>query len=644
MADPPRTLVPSAKTVHRVPENISPARIPVNSAEHPRPLLPAAEERGRWRDFVGRALLASDRKRLAKARHVDQEGVSQLSPAHIPLEATEAFRRASSRLQHPVFRSELIRELADSRHVRNLALGARRAPEEVTEIARRVPLDRDGSEISELVGSLPRRSSRLAAHPDSKESRRVRRERERQERREERARKARGAVSCQSTNYSSGDANDVGTDTRQAAHNLRRAIRLPAPGGDGARNPVADEALRLAKAARQRRRERYQLRELAATAAGEARVAKCGNVALDNVSLMRGEDGHAHYAGLLSCGLVWLCPLCSGKITARRAEQLTLLMERHYALGGSALFGTLTVRHSARERLSGQRRFIGRGFSKLLAHRNIKSALQTLGITGHVRVSETTHGANGWHTHIHYTLLSDGELTSAEIAGLELLIAWTWQRINIQAGRAAPYVERQTLELCRTPADAAQYFVKWGLAQELTGWVNKSGAGRSPWDILRDYGATRDESDRKLWREWAKATKGMRFLTWSRGLKARYRIPETSDQQEAAKERPSAPKLLLNRQLWNTLRAFPGSREHLLECIERERVDSALDILCSLPAYLDGSQILSIMDTNVRRLLATDGAVTHDSGVNAWRATMLASPLLSGACIGDDAECEVCSP
>lgn len=59
----------------------------------------------------------------------------------------------------------------------------------------------------------------------------------------------------------------------------------------------------------------------------------------------------AGYAGLATCGSVWVCPCCASKIAARRAEELADVMAAAHRAGGSAFPMTLTMRQDAGQRL-----------------------------------------------------------------------------------------------------------------------------------------------------------------------------------------------------------------------------------------------------------------------------------------------------
>jgi hypothetical protein len=50
----------------------------------------------------------------------------------------------------------------------------------------------------------------------------------------------------------------------------------------------------------------------------------------------------AHYKSLIVCGSVWMCPLCTAKISERRREELERAVSRHIAQNGAVYMATYT--------------------------------------------------------------------------------------------------------------------------------------------------------------------------------------------------------------------------------------------------------------------------------------------------------------
>ena len=111
------------------------------------------------------------------------------------------------------------------------------------------------------------------------------------------------------------------------------------------------EQARNARARRYARRD--QLRKITTL----MRCRDCGVKACDAAGITLGvranPDGSngAAYGGLSSCGSVWCCPQCAAKVATHRASELADAMRAVDEAGGSAFMETLTIRHSARDRL-----------------------------------------------------------------------------------------------------------------------------------------------------------------------------------------------------------------------------------------------------------------------------------------------------
>ena len=122
------------------------------------------------------------------------------------------------------------------------------------------------------------------------------------------------------------------------------------------------------------------------------RLKACGQVSMvdgGEVEVRRG-DGSAAYAGLVTCGSVWMCPVCSSKIARERAEELTRLMEWNTARGGSVALMTLTMRHFRGQRLRELRRALTKAWAHVTASRGWKHARKQAGMDGYVRATEAT--------------------------------------------------------------------------------------------------------------------------------------------------------------------------------------------------------------------------------------------------------------
>ena len=74
------------------------------------------------------------------------------------------------------------------------------------------------------------------------------------------------------------------------------------------------------------------------------------------------EHQVAHYASLIVCGSVWMCPLCAAKISERRREELERAISRHIEQEGTVFMATYTIAITAlMTSLTCYMRFYGRG-------------------------------------------------------------------------------------------------------------------------------------------------------------------------------------------------------------------------------------------------------------------------------------------
>ena len=226
---------------------------------------------------------------------------------------------------------------------------------------------------------------------------------------------------------------------------------------------------------------------------------------------------------------------------AGRAGELQELNGAHDSAGGGLYLATLTLPHNEGDALKPLRRQVSRAWSNVTRGAPWQRWRARLGIVGTVRALEVTHGPNGWHPHLHVALYTAAPLADSERLELQTWLAGAWRRYITERtpeGRTyrAPSAEHGVTV---QPLRSAQYLAKMGLAGELTGSETKDGrtGHRTPWQILRDLtraayskadpADTRD--DRDLWRDFTRAMKGARQLTYSKGLRQRYALPEPAE-------------------------------------------------------------------------------------------------------------------
>lgn len=240
----------------------------------------------------------------------------------------------------------------------------------------------------------------------------------------------------------------------------------------------------------------------------------------------------AGFSGLVTCGSVWACPVCSAKIAAHRAAEVEAVLARHAQAGGSVVMATFTIQHRKGQGLRALWDALGDAWGKVTSGRGWQTDQDRFGIVGWLRVVEVTYGAHGWHVHIHALLL-----TSSKVADLADLHARLYGRWGAALGRAGFAASRQHGVDVRDVDGAGtlgRYFAK--AVYEVTG-ANLKGTRHgnvTPFGLLRLVVEDGDAEALDRWHEWEMTSKGRRQLTWSRGLRDLYALePEQTDEEVA---------------------------------------------------------------------------------------------------------------
>lgn len=334
------------------------------------------------------------------------------------------------------------------------------------------------------------------------------------------------------------------------------------------------------RAARERRAQAFRLQRTAAAILPDERVGLCRWAV---VSRQAGVDVHlteydggtvrASYAGLQTCGSVWLCPCCGRRISETRRGELNALLGWARERGLIPIMVTLTARHGIRDRLAVQLEAMKRAKQRLRQRREWRAVKGR--IAGTVTATEVTVGANGWHTHFHEILLMDaadeGEAL-AMLAGMDRV----WRACLVGVGLSGGRVAWQA----QGAAAAGQYVAKWGAGEELTLSSSKRGRGkgRTPIQLLADADAG-DEDAAALWRTYARAFKGRRQLVWSPGLKAAAGIDDMSDedaaQDEAQADGEAEALLHIEHEDWTGRRGWRGARHRRARVLDAAETGGA---------------------------------------------------------------------
>lgn len=269
----------------------------------------------------------------------------------------------------------------------------------------------------------------------------------------------------------------------------------------------------------------------------QPRTATCRRVRISpNVQLQHHPTGGVSLAGLHTCGSVWACPVCAGRIYAERALEVSQTV-RMWQVVGKTYMLTLTIRHGIGDDLRQMRVRMALAWRYFNQGRDAIERRNRYGIKHQIRALEVTHGEeNGYHPHLHVLLLTDRRLD--EFHESEIAEAWRQAVWRAFGGTNIPNTEHG-VKLTQTLDDEGKgrtdYVAKLGL--EIAAITSKRGllGSRTPWQIAEDAAnGQANGHDAKLWQGYAVAMKGARQLTWSRGTKRFFGLVEREDDELAS--------------------------------------------------------------------------------------------------------------
>lgn len=312
-----------------------------------------------------------------------------------------------------------------------------------------------------------------------------------------------------------------------------------------------------------RRDLRYKLQATAKRLLPKEAVSQCmhrcgsGGVAI-NVSQ---SSGIASFDGVVTCKSVWVCPVCSAKISNGRRKELNEVLEWARTWGHQPVLLTLTARHGAADSLAGL--LAAMKLAKKKFHQSREWRALDPNLVGHITATEVTHGVNGWHVHYHMILLVVAPSERIALEMCDLQSVW----LRVLAHNSVGLSGNGHAFDAQGAGKAGDYVTKWGAAEEitLTGSKKSSGGGSTPFQLLAtatDAGVSPGDQARaeSLFIEYAKEFKGKRQLVWSRGLKRVLGIidrtddeiadePEADDYQEVYRVDRHTWRLVVRRRL-----------------------------------------------------------------------------------------------
>lgn len=330
-----------------------------------------------------------------------------------------------------------------------------------------------------------------------------------------------------------------------------------------------------------RRRRRYDAQRAIVSFTTVKRLGACGRVMaqgqngkVDRVKI-HVRDGVAYTSGLCICANGWLCPVCSAKIRAKRANEIAVGVASLIMGGGEAWMVTFTVRHAKGHALADLLNALNDAFRKLGTGVMAVREKKATGKIGTINSREITYGKNGWHPHLHVIVCFKEvpdvvELTYMMARWQRLWMAWTkkhgfpadkthgvkWDKVMTAEG-AGEYIAKAQDSGKHIGNEVARGDLKKGKLGSLT-----------PFEMIEYLMATGDAAVVDLWLEYEKATKGKSWLRWSPKLKAMLGVEEKTEEELAAEEVAGGEVAELAEAAWKMVIRH-GLEARVLEAVER---------------------------------------------------------------------------
>lgn len=317
---------------------------------------------------------------------------------------------------------------------------------------------------------------------------------------------------------------------------------------------------------------RYALRNLLWSESSVRRLRACGRCRRKDVSdvAIRVSGDTLGLAGLQHCGMVWICPVCSGKVWAERCLEIGLAAAGHVQAGGRVAMATFTTRHRFGDGLAGLVGHLRGGWEGAFRGRAGMELKAELDLDGYIRVLEINTGSNGWHPHFHVALFLPSGMSQERVEQLLEPAFSNWcQGVKRVGGRVperqaqdvrvfgpqdsdelAKYLAKQFLKGSAAVTAAARggtagppqavavppTAVGMALGREMTQAARKNArkvlGTRPHWSLLDDIRDNGDADALLMWHELERATHKVRGITWSQGLRQRYALGEERSEQE----------------------------------------------------------------------------------------------------------------
>jgi hypothetical protein len=267
-------------------------------------------------------------------------------------------------------------------------------------------------------------------------------------------------------------------------------------------------------------------------------TARCRRFRIAQTVQVFADGEHVTVSGVQTCHNPWGCPVCSLAIQIRRAGEIEYALEhwkgdavdRIGPFGATAYMLSLTVRHGISHHLEDTVSVVTDAWGDFFAGRAGQDLHRRLGIKHFVRSLEVTWGPeHGWHPHLHVAILTTDPLRPEEVA--ELNERWH-QSVRATENFRESFAPNQghgcdIKELWRN--SDGKYLQKMFLELTDVGAKDAAEGHMSYWQVA-EAAAKGDQRMIRVWREAQHALYRKKQLTWSKGSKAAFGIPDLTDE------------------------------------------------------------------------------------------------------------------
>lgn len=184
-----------------------------------------------------------------------------------------------------------------------------------------------------------------------------------------------------------------------------------------------------------------------------------GSTGLDVKLMYSDKVKRSHYKNLMTCGSVWVCPVCNAKIMTKRSLELKRGLENKVYMA----LVTFTIQHNKSDKLeklledlTGAIRY-SKQSGKYIKKMNLE-----FGILGNIQALEIRYSKKtGWHPHKHAVYLLEKPVDMVQLKQRLL------KRYRTYLIKRSYLVNEFTIDVRNT--SVSEYITKWGLEMELTG-------------------------------------------------------------------------------------------------------------------------------------------------------------------------------